>query len=194
MTADPSPVSPQPESQVVRQYRRLNTEADRQALIADIRQVRRELRRVFELVPKDRWYEPRYHGWSPAAMLGHLEMMDGLLMRMVGSAASGFRWSVSTGMLHQMNGIMAGIFRRRLVETTLAGLEQGEQQVIDFIQKMSPERYDRLVYDPALGVFLTIEQALQEFFLEHWREHLATMRAVDDRGGYEPSARRDEVI
>lgn len=194
MTADSSPVSPQPGPQVVRQYRRLNTEADRQALIADIRQVRRDVSRVFELVPKDRWYEPRYHGWSPAAMLGHLELMDGVLMRMVGSAASGFRWSVSTGMLHQMNGIMAGIFRRRLVETTLAGLERGEQQVIDFIQKMSPERYDRLVYDPALGVFLTIEQALQEFFLEHWREHLATMRAVDDRGGYEPTARRDTVV
>jgi hypothetical protein len=183
-----------PTPQVIRQYRRLTTDAERQALVEDIRKVRRDLRRVVGLVPEDRWYEPRYHGWSPAAMLGHLELMDGVLMKMVGSAASGFRWSVSTGMLHQMNGIMAGVFRRRLVETTLAGLERGEQQVIDFVLRMPPERYDRLVYDPALGIFLTIEQALQEFFLEHWREHLATMQAVDDRGGYEPGVRRDEVV
>jgi hypothetical protein len=189
-----TPASPQPEPQIVRQYRRLNTDTDRQALVEDIRKVRRDVRRVFDLVPKDRWYEPRYHGWSPAAMLGHLELMDGVLMKMVGSAASGFRWSVSTSMLHQMNGMMAGIFRRRLIETTLAGLERGEGQVIDFVLKMPPERYDRLVYDPPLGIFLTIEQALQEFFLEHWHEHLATMRAVDDRGGYEPSARRDTVV
>jgi hypothetical protein len=183
-----------PTPQVVRQYRRLNSDQERQALVEDIRKVRREVRRVFDLVPKDRWYEPRYHGWSPAAMLGHLELMDSVLMKMVGSAAGGFRWSVSTGMLHRMNAIMAGVFRRRLVETTLTGLERGEGQVIDFVLKMQPERYDRLVYDPALGIFLTIEQALQEFFLEHWREHLATMRAVDDRGGYEPTARQDDVI
>jgi hypothetical protein len=188
------PEAPAPQPQVVRQYRRLTSEADRQSLVEDIRKVRREVRRVFDLVPKDRWYEPRYHGWSPAAMLGHLELMDGVLMKMVGSAASGFRWSISTGILHQLNGVMSGVFRRRLVETTLVGLERGEAQVIDFVQKMPPERYDRLVYDPALGIFLTIEQALQEFFLEHWREHLATMRAVDDRGGYEPSASRSDVV
>jgi hypothetical protein len=36
---------------------------------------------------------------------------------------------------------------------------------------------------------LTVEQAVQEFFLYHWRDHLNTMRQVDDIH-YEPPTGR----
>ena len=55
-----------------RDFRYLDTEAERQELAGDIRRVRQSVIQMAESVPVERHYEPRYHGWSLAAMLAHL--------------------------------------------------------------------------------------------------------------------------
>jgi hypothetical protein len=167
------------------EYRFLDTEADRTALVEDIRRTRRDLLNLVNLVPQDRWYEPRYHGWSLAAMLAHLQLQDRLLMWNISLALLGIQIPIPRQYLNSFNDAMANIFRRRVVETTVRGLENNESRITDFIMRLPLDKFSRRVYDPASEKTLTIEQALQEFFLYHWQEHLQTMRLADDIH-YEP--------
>lgn len=170
---------------VHRDYRFLDGEAERLALIEDIKQVRREVFKMAELVPKEKYYEPRYHGWSLAAMLGHLQLMDNLRMWMIELAVLGIPLPIPLSLLNAFNDGMAQIYRRRLVETTLRGMQKKERGIEDFILRMPVDKFSKTVYDPALEKSLTVEQAVQEFFLYHWRDHLETMRKIDDIH-YEP--------
>lgn len=163
-----------------RDYRFLDTEEDRKALIEDIRRVRRDVRRLAEIVPRDKWYEPRYHGWSLAALLGHLQMMDTLCRILIQFGMMGVSFPISEAMLNHFNDFMGRVFKQRVVETTLKGLDKGEKTVTNFILQVPLDRFSRLVYDPAHNSFLTVEQALQEFFLYHWQWHLDDIRQVDD--------------
>ena len=170
---------------VHRDYRFLDGEAERRALIEDIKQVRREVFKMAELVPKEKYYEPRYHGWSLGAMLGHLQLMDNLLMWMTELAVVGIPLPIPLSLLNAFNDSMAQIYRRRVVESTLRGMQKKEHGIEDFILRMPVDKFSKTVYDPALEKSLTVEQAVQEFFLYHWRDHLETMRKTDDMH-YEP--------
>lgn len=163
-----------------RQYRYLDSDAERRQLIEDIRAVRQDVLRIAERVPQDKWYEPRYHGWSLAAMLGHLEMMDRLSMWLVSLGALGINIPVGEKTLNRFNDMMANVFRQRVVKTTLSGLERTEKKITGMVMKLPMDVFSRTVYHPTLKQYLTVEQTLQEFFLYHWQGHLATMRAVDE--------------
>jgi len=173
------------ETKLNRDYRYLDGEAERLALIEDIKQVRREVLKLADLVPKDKHYEPRYHGWSLAAMLGHLQLMDNLRMWAIELGILGIRVPISPYLLNSFNDTMAGIYRKRVVETTLRGIQKKERIIEDFIMRVPVDKFTKLVYEPAQEIDLTVEQAMQESFLYHWREHLETMRNVDDMH-YEP--------
>jgi hypothetical protein len=170
---------------VHRDYRFLDGEAERLALIEDIKQVRREVFKFVDLVPKEKYYEPRYHGWSLAAMLGHLQLMDNLNMWLIEVAVVGIPLPIPLSLLNTFNDGMAQIYRRRLIETTLRGMQKKERGIEDFILRMPVDKFSKTVFDPALEKSLTVEQAVQEFFLYHWRDHLETMRKTDDIH-YEP--------
>ena len=172
-----------------RDYRYLDGEVERQALIADIQKVRRDVLQIANFVPPDKQFEPRYHGWSLAAMLGHLQLMDNLTMWTVELGIVGIRLPVPLSLLNQFNDQMAGIYRQRRVATTIQGIHKKERAIEAFILRLPVDKFSKLVYDPALEVTLTVEQAVQEFFLYHWLEHLETLRQVDDIH-YEPPAGR----
>jgi hypothetical protein len=172
-------------AELKRDYRYLDGEAERLALIEDIKQVRRDVLRVADLVPKDKHHEPRYHGWSLGAMLGHLQLMDNLSMWVIELGILGVRVPVSAPLVDSFNDWMAGIYRGRVVETTIRGIQKKEKGIEEFVMRVPVDKFTRLVYHPILQVDLTVEQALQEVFLYHWREHLETMRKVDDMH-YEP--------
>ncbi|GIL14507.1 MAG: hypothetical protein BroJett038_32270 [Chloroflexota bacterium] len=165
---------------IKRDYRFLDGEADRQALVEDIRRMRREVLRLADLVPEARWYEPRYHGWSLAAMLGHLQLTDTLTLRLMQIALLGIRLPVSEDLLNRFNDLTARLFKQRLVPTTLRGLQHGEKRIVEFVLHLPMDKFTRLVYHPSLGTYLTLEQAMQEFFYYHWQGHLQTMREVED--------------
>jgi len=167
------------------EYRYLDGEAERRALIEDIKQVRRDVLQVADLVPPDKQYQPRYHRWSLAAMLGHLQLMDNLLMWLIDLGLVGVRVPVPLLMLNSFNDQMAQVYQRRVVATTIRGIQHKEGVIEAYILRLPVDKFSKLVYDPAQEVTLTVEQAVQEFFLYHWRHHLDTMRKVDDMH-YEP--------
>jgi hypothetical protein len=174
-----------------RDYRYLDSEEDRRQLVEDIRRVRRDVQRVVNLVPDAKWYEPRYHGWSLAAMLGHLQLMDSLSLRAMQLALVGVRVPLPETALNRFNDLMANVYKRRLVSTTISGIQRDEKRITDFVLQLPIDRFTRTVYHPALSTYLTLEQAMQEFFYYHWLGHLKTMREVEDIF-YEPP-RNSEV-
>ena len=166
-------------------YRYLDAQEDREALIKDIQQVRQEVMRMSEIVPEEQWYEPRYHGWSLAAMLGHLQLMDRLNMWLIQAALLGLRPAISTTLVNQLNDFMARIYQRRLMEASLRGLERSQRRIEDFIMHLPVDRFTVQVFHPPSNKYLTVEQALQVLFLYHWQEHLKTMREAEGMS-YQP--------
>jgi hypothetical protein len=167
-------------NEVPRTYRFLDNQEDREDLIADIRRVRRLVLHAVNDLPHDKWYEPRYHNWTPAAMLGHLHLMDNVLLYLTQMALVGIRPRISAGMRDHFNDRTAGIFKNRLVDTTIKSIQKNEQRIGDFILRVPVERFTREVYSPVWQTFLTVEQGMQEFFLYHWQDHLQTIRQVED--------------
>jgi hypothetical protein len=177
-------------AEIKRDYRYLDSEEDRRQLVEDIRRARRDVQRMVNLVPDAKWYEPRYHGWSLAAMLGHLQLMDTLSLRAMQLALLGVRVPLPETALNRFNGLTASVFKQRLVSTTVRGIQRDEKRITDFVLQLPMDRFTRTVYHPALSTVLTLEQAMQEFFYYHWMEHLQTMRQVEDIF-YEPPTRSE---
>lgn len=175
-------------TEMKRDYRYLDSEEDRRRLVEDIKRVRLDVQRMVNLVPDAKWYEPRYHGWSLAALLGHLQLMDTLSLRAMQLALLGLRLPLPEAALNRFNDLTANVFKRRLVSTTIRGIQRDEKRVTDFVLQLPMERFTRTVYHPALSTYLTLEQAMQEFFYFHWMGHLKTMRQVEDIF-YEPPTR-----
>lgn len=180
------------ESGFSREFRFLDTEADRHELVADIRRVRQAVIQLAESVPSERWYEPRYHGWTLAALLAHLNTIDNLALLGIKLALVGIRPPVSLSALNTFNDFTALVFRGRIVSTTLRSVRRNEDRVADLIMTLPLDRFTREVYHPPSGSYLTIEQAFQQYFLFHWQEHLQTMQRVEGIY-YEPPTSSTEI-
>ncbi len=160
-------------------YRYLDTETDRQKLIAEMQQVRQAVMDMTETVPEAQWYEPRYHGWSLAAMLGHLQFMDHAHLLLIQMALLGIRFPLSMALIDRFNDTMSGIFRQRVVNASLEGIQSKQDKLTDFILNLPVDKFTTQVYYPPLHRYLTVEQALQVLFLHHWQNHLQTMLDVE---------------
>jgi hypothetical protein len=166
--------------EINRTYRFLDTQDDRENLVADIRHVRRVVLQTVEGLPSDSWYEPRYHSWTPAAMLGHLHLMDNVLRYLIQLALVGIHPAISEGVRDGFNDVMAWVFKNRLMETNIKSIQHNEPRICNFILHVPIDRFAREVYSPVWQTYLTVEQGLQEFFLFHWQDHLQTIRQVED--------------
>jgi hypothetical protein len=162
-----------------RDFRYLDTEIERKDLVADIRQVRRAVVRLAEALPPTVHDQPRYHGWTPNAMLAHLHLMDNLELLAIQMALLGLHPPLSSGVLDGFNALTARLFQKRVMAATLKGIARNEQRITDFILRLPIDRFSRPVYYPPQNTYLTVERALQAFFLFHWQEHLATMHKVE---------------
>jgi hypothetical protein len=58
---------------------------------------------------------------------------------------------------------------------------RNQARIIAFITILPMDKLSRTVHHPIAGP-LTLERSLQEFFVYHWEEHLATMRMVEGIG------------
>jgi hypothetical protein len=83
-------------------------------------------------------------------------------------------------MRDRFNDTMAGVFKNRLMDTTIRSIQKNEQRIGHFILRIPVDRFAREVYSPVWQTFLTVEQGMQEFFLFHWQDHLQTIRQVED--------------
>ncbi len=158
---------------------------ERELLIDRIGQARQGVRLVIDSVPEDLWYTPRYHGWTPAAMLGHLNLSDNLSLLLLRSALLGLRLKLSARQLDHLNNISARLFQKRLVAASLRSMERNQQRLADFVLHLPINKFSLQVYNPGTQTFTTVERGLQEFFLFHWEDHLKTMRQVE---GIQPPA------
>lgn len=175
-----------------REFRYLDTEGDRRELAGDIRRVRQSVLLLAESVPPERHYEPRYHGWSLAALLTHLNTIDTLALWAIKLALLGVHPPLSPRALDTFNDWTAQVFQRRVVATTIRGIHHTEDHVIDLLMTLPLDRFSREVYHPPSRSYLTVERALQQYFLFHWQEHLQTLQ----RGAglyYEPPASSAEA-
>ncbi len=174
------------------EFRYLDTEAERQELAADIRRVRQAVIDLAEHVPEERHFEPRYHGWSLAAMLTHLNTIDHFAMLAIKLSLLGISPPLPPEALNWFNDATAQIFQRRVVATTIRGMKTNEASIINFIMTLPIERFTRNVYHPPTRSYMTVERALQQYFLFHWQEHLETLQRGEGIY-YEPPAAPSEV-
>lgn len=166
--------------------RYLDGDAERRALVADIHAVRQTVIMLARDIPQEEWYDPRYHGWSLAAMLSHLHFMDSLALMQIKLALVGIHLSVSSKTLDRINDMTSRFFRRRLLTTTIRDIEKNEPRIDDLILRLPMERFTRTLKYPPTGETLTVERAVQQYFLFHWQHHLATMQSDGDDVYYEP--------
>jgi len=170
-------------------YRPLGSDENRRALVAGMKQVRQDALRLVEIVPKNQWYTPRYHGWSLAAMLAHLYFMDNTTLLMMQAAMRGIAFPLPKSALNLFNNFTtARIFKEREVEATVNAIQKNESRLVAFVLRLPPDKFQRKLYDPWLECYLTVEESVQEFFLIHWQNHLKTVRDAEDKGFYEPTA------
>lgn len=160
-------------------YTFLDTDEDRQQLIAEIAAVRAAVREMAATIPESEWYTPRYHGWSLAAMLAHLNVADNFAMLTLRLALVGIHPRLGMGKLNWWNDFSSRIFKARLVPSTLQSMSKNEARIADFIQHVPMNRLSRTLYHPVVGA-LTVEHGIQEYFLYHWKGHLQTMREAED--------------
>ena len=177
---------------ISREFRYLDTEAERQDLVADIREVRQSVIQIAENVPPERHYEARYHGWSLAAMLAHLNTIDNGAMFAIKLSLLGIHPPLPPEILDQFNDLTALLFQKRVVATTIRQMKTNETRVIDFIMTVPMARFTCEVYHPPSRSYLTVEKALQQYFLFHWQEHLQTMQRVEGIY-YEPPGPSSEI-
>jgi hypothetical protein len=179
-------------SGIQRQYRYLDSDYDRQLVIDDIKQVRQNVLQTATTIPEIRHFEPRYHGWSLAAMLAHLHLMDNLALFSMQMALIGIRPPVPLPLVNRFNDFMAGVLKKRVVQTTAQEIQRNEKRVIEFVQFLPVNKFSCPVHYPPFNTYLTVERALQEYFLYHWQGHLQTIRSVEGIF-YEPPGRQDVV-
>jgi hypothetical protein len=164
------------DSEFSQKFRYLDSDADRHELVADIRRVRQTVIAFAEAMPSDRHFEPRYHGWTLAALLAHLNTIDTVALLGMKLTLLGIHPPFPLTMLNQFNDATARVFQRRLVATTVRGIRSNEQRITSFILTLPMDRFTREIYHPPSETYLTIEQALQQYFLFHWQEHLQTLQ------------------
>jgi hypothetical protein len=173
--------------QTASDFRFLDSEADRQTLINDIRRVRQNVTQLIEALPADKIYVPRYHGWTPAAMLAHLHLTDNLSLMALKLALAGLPLPISSGLWDQMNDAASRLFARRVLATTLRGIKANENRIADFILQTPVKGFSKRFYYPPINRYVTVEQALQVLFLHHWQQHLKTIEGAEGYF-YEPPA------
>ncbi|MBZ0291500.1 MAG: hypothetical protein K8L99_02935 [Anaerolineae bacterium] len=163
-------------SNLERAWRYLDTDVERQELIDDIAQVRQAILHIVQSIPPSQWYEPRYRGQSPAGMLGYLHMTDNLGLCAIRLALVGMRFSVPMGLADRLHNITRRIFNRRLVETTFCDVSYDQHRISELIMRAPVNKFTAETYHPPSNTYLTVERALQEYFLFRWQDHLDMMR------------------
>lgn len=165
---------------IEREFIFLDGDLERKQLIADIRKVRADILALCERVPEKEWYTPRYHGWSLAATLAHLNFMDNISLLLVRAATMNLRFGLSPRNLDRLNRFMARIFQHRLISATARSTHNNQARIADLIMNLPIDQFTKPVYYCEQGRTIMIEQALQAFFLHHWRAHLHTMLEVEN--------------
>lgn len=169
-----------------RKYLFLDGAAERQVLTREIHLIRNRIIALVESLPEPKWYETRYYGLTPAALLGHLNLMDRGGLWAIKAGLVNVRLPISEKRLQTINHVTARLFERRVVSTSIQAIRRTEAHIAELILNLPMDQFTKEVFHPALGKRLIIEQAVQAFFLHHWQDHLLIMEGVEEGVFYEP--------
>lgn len=172
-----------------RTYIYLDSAEDREKLISEMKRVRAAVLRLVDSVPEADWYTPRYHNWSLAATLGHLNTIDNLGLILIQVSLLNIRPPVPMSIANRLNDAMARIYQNRLVLSSKKSIIKNEQRIADFIMRLPVDQFSKSVYYSPFEQYTTVEKILQDFYLYHWQDHLQTMRMVE--GIQQPPERSD---
>lgn len=161
------------------QYIYFDSEEDRKRFIVEMTGIRDKVIAKLEQMPEEEWYIPRYHGWTPAAMLAHLNTRDTLGLWHIKLGLLGIRPQISKARLKSFNDFTANIFKNRVMESSIKGTRKNTGKIADFVEHLPVDRFSIQVFYPGHDRPITIEKAIQEHFLNHWRLHFQTMAEVD---------------
>ncbi len=157
----------------------LDSAQDREEVLRRVRLVRAAVNTVVEQVPSTDWYTPRYHGWSVAVMLAHLNWVDRLALFTLQAALLNIKPRVSMVAVNRMNDFTARWFARRTVEQSQRTTQKNIQRIADFVIYLPMNKLSKAVFYPPEHDYLTVEKALQRYFIGHWAHHLHEMLTVD---------------
>jgi hypothetical protein len=163
----------------VQNFLYLDTEAERKQLVDEIVRTRRAVLQIVDVVPVALRYEPRYHGWSLAAMLAHLHNTDNVSLWLIQAGLLKIRIPINRKMNDRWNDFAARIFRQRIIETTVKDIQRNEKRITELILRLPISKFTCEIFHPDLEVNMTVERAVQSLFLHHWQGHLQTMRQVE---------------
>ncbi len=152
---------------------------ERTALIDAIKQVRRAVAALAEGVPEGHHYTPRYEGDSLATTLAHLATADAAGLWLLNASVNGFYIRIPAFVVEAVDQLLRWVFQRRLVDVSLAGIARKQAQIIEFIESLPMDRFTADVHHPGIKEPLTVERALQMYFLHHWQAHLRIMQQVE---------------
>lgn len=157
----------------------IDTPQDREHIIQNVRDVRALVRTAANTVPQDAWYSPRYHGWSLAVMLAHLNWVDSLALFSLKAALLNVKPRIGMSAVDRMNNFTARIFARRSLESSWRTTDKNIKRISDFVTYLPMDKLSKAVFYPPENDHLTVEKALQQYFIGHWAYHLHEILAVD---------------
>lgn len=160
-------------------YIYLDSDVERRQLIEAINAIRDEVMQILDTLPEEVWYTPRYHGWTPAAMLAHLNNVDGMAMFLMKLALLRIRPMFSIGIVNRLNDFTANLFKSRNLPNSRRVTDRNRKRIAEFITYLPMDRLSFEVWHPLRSKYLTVEQAIQEYLLIHWQMHLETMRNTE---------------
>lgn len=157
----------------------IDTPQDRQLILQNVHQVRALVRSVTHSVPQQAYYTPRYHGWSLAVILAHLNWIDTLALVSLKAALLNIRPRFSMASIDRMNNFTARMFAQRTIENSWRATDKNIKRISDFVLYLPMDKFSKAIFYPPHNDYLTVEKALQQYFIGHWTYHLHEILAVD---------------
>lgn len=157
----------------------LDTPQDRQEVLKRVKLVRDAVNIVVQQVSQADWYTPRYHGWSVAVMLAHLNWVDRLALITLKAALLNIKPRVGMASVDRMNDFSARWFAQRTVESSRHTMQKNVTRISDFVTYLPMDKLSKAVFYPLHNEYTTVEKALQHYFIGHWVYHFHEMLTVD---------------
>jgi hypothetical protein len=161
------------------QFIYLDGAAEREQLTTQIHAVRDDVAALAAQIPAVHHYEPRYNDLSLAVMLARLQAFDTGALWVVKAASNGYTVRLNRRFVRRLDALVSWLFKRRLVDVTLAGIRRKEAEICAFVEDVPMDVLSRRVIHPGRREPYTVEKALQVYFVHHWKRQHNLMQRVD---------------
>ncbi len=161
-------------------YIYLDGTEERRELVEQVRALRGTLAQIANHIPETHHYTPRYNGVSLAVTLTRLQAFDTGALWLIKAASNGYSVRVPRGIVGVVDDTIVRMAQKRLVPVTLDAIQRKEREICEFIRTVPLDVLSKDVYTPGKRDPLTVEKALQAYFVRHWQHQLDLLEHADD--------------